>query len=90
MSNKQKESLTQECTSAAEIQGEKEITLYKVDENMCKVDLKGKVKVDHQTITFEVPNHRGLTLEQVDRALASGNFCAGCHGVLTTIGDFLW
>ncbi len=55
-----------------------------------KVSLCGNLKVGRNTITFELPNPKGLTLEQVATQAEDPDFCGGCHGILTAIGTFLY
>lgn len=57
-----------------------------------KIDLQGKqgnLKVDAETITLEMPNTKGLSLEEVESNMKVKGFCSECTGVFAAVGSFL-
>jgi len=58
-----------------------------------KIDLQGKqgnLKVAAETITLEIPNTKGLSLEEVESKMCEDKWCQGCHGFLTAVGDAVY
>lgn len=57
-----------------------------------KINLQGKqgnLKVDAETITLEMPNTKGLSLEEVESNMKADGFCDKCTGVFAAVGSFL-